>query len=142
MSIFGCCCRNECRSDCTTLAIVSSIIIGIVAAFLRIAAVITIAPAFLWVTFGIAVAYLAITLISASLIPNSGIRICICPVLSVLLTGILGTIIASLILLAISFTATSILGAVIVGALLAFFFLILTTTACLIKCIVKCFNTD
>ncbi|MBQ7794267.1 MAG: hypothetical protein IJ366_07105 [Clostridia bacterium] len=138
MSIFGC---NN-RSDCTGIAIVASIIIGIIAAFLRITGVITIAPVFLWVVFGIAVVYLAITLIAASIVQNSGVRGCICPILAVLLTGILGAVLTSLVLLAISFATTSIIGAIIVGALLAFFSLILTTTACLVKCILRCSDAD
>ena len=142
MSVFGCSCRSECRFDCTLFAIVASIILGIVAAFLRIAAVITLTPAFLWVTLGVAVVYLAVTLVSVALLPDSAARRCICPVLTVLLTGIVGTVVASLVLLAITFAATSVVGAVFAGALLAFFFLTLTSTACLIKCIVRCFSAD
>jgi len=128
----------NCRISCPLIAIVASIIIGIITAFLRITAVITLTPAFLWVVFGIAIAYLAITLLSASSVQNNCTRICICPILSVLLTGVLGTVLFSVILLAITFAATSIVGAIITGLLLAFFTLILTSTACLVKCLVDC----
>jgi hypothetical protein len=42
------------------------------------------------------------------------------------------------VLLAIDFVATSIVGAIITGGLLAFLSLILTATACLIKCLANC----
>ena len=52
-------CSCSCRNSCGALAIIASIIIGVVATVLRITAVITVTPAFLWTTFGIAVGYLA-----------------------------------------------------------------------------------
>ena len=132
--MYNCICRN----NCTFLAILASIIIGIITAFLRISATITATPAFLWVVFGTAVVYLAVILLSVTLANGSCTRTCICPILSVLITAILLTILAAVILLAIEFVATSILGAVITGALLAFFSLVLASTGCLIKCIANC----
>lgn len=131
MANFSC----GCKSDCAGIAIVASIIIGIITAFLRFTAVITVTPAFLWVTLGIAVVYLAILLAVSPTIRRSG---CVCTNLPVLLTGILGTILTSVILLAITFVATSVIGAIITGALLLFFSLIITSVACLIKCIAGC----
>ena len=129
----------SCKITCPFLAIVVSIIIGIITAFLRITAVITVGNAFLWVVLGIAVVYLAIILISISIARCPDIRNnCICSVLSALLTGILGAILLSVVLLAIEFVATSIIGAIITGGLLAFLSLILTSTACLIRCLAKC----
>ena len=52
----------ESKRDCVGLAAAVSVILGIIASFLRITAVITVTPAFLWVTFGIAVVYLAVLL--------------------------------------------------------------------------------
>ena len=137
MANMNCCCK----ADCTGLAVVASIIIGIIAAFLRFSAVITVTPAFLWVTFGIAVVYLAATLLVSLVARGIGIRGCICSILPVLLTGILGTILTSVVLLAITFVATSVIGAIITGLLLAFFSITLTTIACLAKCITGC-NDD
>ncbi len=131
---YGC----GCRWECTAIAVVASIIIGIITAFLSFSAVITVTPLFLGVLFGIAVVYLAITLISATEIRRAGIRGCVCRTLPFVLTGILGTILTSVILLGVSFAATSILGAVITGLLLAFFSLIITTVACLVKCVSGC----
>ena len=54
----------SCKSTCTTVALIVSIAVGIIAAFLRITAAITVTPAFLWVVFGIAVVYLAVVLLT------------------------------------------------------------------------------
>ena len=128
----------NCRTNCIALAIISSLIVGIITAFLRLTAVITLTPAFLWVTLGIAVVYLAVILLTSSRTEVSNFRDCLCPTLSVLLFAILGTILTSLVLLAIEFVATSIIGAIITGALLAFLWLIFTSTACLAKCLAIC----
>ena len=125
-----------CTCRCSLLSIAASIIIGVITAFLQITAVITVAPAFLWVVLGIAVVYLAVTLLVAAKNPCARC----CAILSTLLTGILGAALVSLVLLGITFAATSIIGAIITGALLAFLSLILTSTACLIKCLADCDN--
>lgn len=129
----------NCKIGCPLLAVVASIIIGIITAFLRITAVITVTPAFLWVVLGIAVVYLAVSLIATSALSRADTNLdCICPILSTLLAGILGAALLSVVLLGVEFVATSIIGAVITGALLAFLSLILTSTACLVKCLARC----
>ncbi len=135
MSNFYCGCKN----NCVGLGIFSAIIIGIITAFLTVTATITVTPAFLWVLLGIAVGYLAVTLITTSASENN-CRRCVCPILNVLLTGILGTVLTSIVLLGITFAATSIVGAIITGLLLAFFFLVIIMTACLIRCLADCDN--
>ena len=126
------------RVGCTVLAIIASIIIGVITGFLSITAVITLTPAFLWVLLGIAVVYLAVLLIASTIFRVTGKRFCVCRTLPVLLTGILGTVLTSVILLGITFAATSIAGTIITAALLTFFSLIVTATACLIKCLAGC----
>ena len=128
----------SCRSTCTTAALIISIAVGIITAFLRITAAITVTPAFLWVVFGIAVVYLAIVLLTAVSINccNNGLPCCLRTTLSVLLGAILATILLAVVLLAVEFAATSIVGAVITGLLLLSFFLTLTETACLARCII------
>ena len=129
MAFFGCGCRNT----CTSIAVVVSLIIGVVTAFLRIMAVITVTPAFLWVTLGVAIGYLAI-LLSGALFSEKNIgQTCAAKTVSAILIGILGTILLSIVLLAIAFVATSIIGAIITGLLLFFFSLLITATACFIK---------
>lgn len=135
MALFGC--DNRC--GCTFIGFIASIIIGIVAAILRFTAVITVTPTFLWVLFGIAMVYLALALVgTAHAGTDRSSRPCICSALSALITGILGTILFSVVLLAIEFVATSVLGAIFVGALLFFFSLTITSTACLVKCYAGC----
>lgn len=128
MAIFGCGCKNT----CTSIAVVASLLVGVVAAFLRIMAVITVTPAFLWVTFGIAIVYLAILLAHALFAPEDA-PICTAKTVTALLGGIVGTVLFSVVLLAIPFVATSIVGAIVTGVLLFFFSLIITATACLVK---------
>ena len=130
-------CSCSCRNNCGALAIIASIIIGVVATVLTITAVITVTPAFLWTTFGIAVGFLAVSLLALSP-ARPYLRDCLCPILPLFLAGILGTVLTSVILLAITFAATSIAGAIITGLLLTFFSLIITSTACLVKCVAGC----
>lgn len=134
MSKTKCGCNSACSFDCSLLAIGASVIIGIITTLLTITATITITPAFLWVLFGIAVVYLGVVLlVSSGFGCRSNCR-CLRTPLSLLLAGILGTILGAIILLGITFAATSIVGAVITGALLFFFALLITSTVCLIKC--------
>ena len=135
-------CSCGCRNSCITLAVIASVIIGVITTILRISAVIAVTPAFLWVLFGIAVVYLLAVLIAVPLIRSTGVRGCICTILPLLLLGILGTVLTAVILLGITFVATSITGAIITGLLLLFFSLIITSTACLVKCTVGCEGTD
>ncbi len=128
---------GSCKPGCTVIAVVFSIIVGIITAFLRITAVITLTPAFLWVVLGIAVVYLAAVLVSAALFRG---RCCenLCSIVTALLSGIVGTVLLSVVLLAVEFAATSLIGTVITGALLFFFFLAVTSTACLVRCFFNC----
>ena len=123
----NCCIKNS----CPFFAAVASIVVGIAVALLRFTAVITITPVILWVLFGIAAAYLFITPFLTAHIRSNG---CACSLITVVLTGIIGTVLTALILLITTFAATSVTGAIITGALAAFFTLLLTATACLAKC--------
>jgi hypothetical protein len=60
--------------------------------------------------------------------------------LTVLLGAIIATILFAVVLLGIEFVATSIIGAVLTGLLLLSFFLTLTETACLVRCIITSKN--
>ena len=128
MAIF--CCNN--RPSCTTLAVIASAILGVVAALLQITAVITVTPAFLWVALGIAIGYLAVLLASTGCGSRANTCRCGDQSLAALLAGILGTALIAVILLAIAFPATSIVGAILVGLLILFLSLIVTATACLV----------
>ena len=130
------CC--QCKFNCTSLAIIASIIIGVVSAFLTMTGTLTISTPLLWVFFGIATGLLAITILSTHLCQEDEKVNCLCPVLSVLLTGVLGTILFSLILLLIDIAITSVIGAILSGLLFLSFTLTLTTAACLVKCLADC----
>ena len=125
-------CNRSCnRNECLIIAVASSIVIGIVAAILNITGIIAVTPAFLWVLFGIAVVYLAIAFVVSSLrrfdTPYSARSL-----IATLIAGIVGTVLFSVILLGVTFAATSPVGAVFVGLLLASFALIITATSCLV----------
>lgn len=125
-----------CKINCVGIAFIVSLIVGIVAAFLTITAVITLSPLFLGIAFGIAIVYLAVIFLVTGF-GNCFTRRCE-GALNALLLGILGTIITSGILFAVTFAATSVIGAIIAGALLFFFALIVTATACLVRCLAEC----
>ena len=127
--------NNNCcfRCSCTLFAVIASAIIGIVTAFLTFSATITVTPAFLWTLFGIAIGYLAVNLVTNAYLSCRCGTICTRRTIVGLLVGILGTILTSVILLGITFAATSVIGAIITGLLLFFFSLIVSETACLAK---------
>lgn len=128
---------SKCRVDCTLIAVITSLILGIITAFLRITGEITLTSAFLWVLLGIAVLFLAVTMITAAAFRQDGCDN-MCSSLTALLVGILGTILFSVILLAIDFATTSTAGAIFSGSLLFFFFLTLTSAACFSRCLLNC----
>lgn len=134
MNGFGC----SCKCTCTVAAAVASAIIGVLAAFLQITGVITVATPFLWVALGIAVVYLGGLTVTTALMKKAEQFSCLCPALRTALTGILGTILFSVILLAVGITATSIVSAILVGLLVFFLALLLTGTACLVKAQAGC----
>ena len=135
MSKLFCC---ECKNVCTGLAIAASIIIGVIALILGITGTLTLTTPFLLVAVGVAIVYLAVLLVTSSVLRCEYLRRCICMILPVVLVAILGTIVLSAVLLVFTFAATSILGAIITGALIGFFALIITATACLVNCIAGC----
>ena len=131
-------CKIGCNLRCILTAIIASLLVGVVGAFLRFSAVITVTPAFLWVLFGIGIVLLAVLFLTAVFARSGRARACLCSDTGYLLTGILGTLLTSVILLGVNFAATSILGAVITGALLFFFTFTVTTLACTVKCLTDC----
>lgn len=130
----------NCKCSCSIVSAIASLIIGIIAAFLQITGAITVTAAFLWVTAGIAVGYLGILLLTASMQHQCTRCSCTCISLNTLLLGILGSIFFAVLLLAVGITATSILSAVLVGLLLLFFSLLISSTACLIRNLFDCGN--
>ena len=131
-------CNCNCRFNCTLFAIISSVIVGVVAAFLQILGVITVTTAFLWVALGIGVVYLA-GLVAASVLRRGTERPdCLCRSLNTLLIAVLGTILLSLVLLAVGIVATSVLSAILVGVLIFFLWLTVAASACYVRCAADC----
>lgn len=138
--MINCNCNCNCnrRVDCSVLALAASIIIGVVAGVLRFTAVITLTPAFLWVTFGIALGFLVLLFARALVCGRTRSNECLCNTLGLLILGILVTLLTSVILLGITFAATSVIGAIVVGVLFAAFSLIFASVACFAKCTANC----
>ena len=121
--------RCSCRCKCPVFAIIASAVVGVVAAFLQILGTITVTPAFLWVALGVATVYLAVLLLSGAREQQP----CRCANLGVLLAGILGTVLFSIVLLAVGVAATSVVSAILVGILLFFLALTYTGAACTVR---------
>lgn len=126
------------RVECGFVAIAASVIAGVVATIAQFTAIITLTPAFYIVAFGIAVLLLAILLLLAPVLCDSTRRNCQATNIKLLTAGILGTIFTSVILLAVGFAATSVLGAIFVGLLAAFVTLMVTSVVCTVNCTSEC----
>lgn len=131
----------ECRPSCNKTAIVISIILGIVAFFLRLFYVIIASPVFLWVVFGVAVLFLALAFYTFTRNQASAESRCKCSILPILLVGIIGTILTSVVLLLACFIPCCII-AIITGFLIFFFSLLLISIANLILCKAGCKNCE
>lgn len=134
MALLNC----NCKRSCTVTALISAAVIGVLAAFLQITGIITVAPVFLWVAFGIAVVYLAVLVVTAAMARKPAQPGCLCSALNTLLAGILGTILFAVILLAVGVIAIGIISAILSGLLLFFFTLTVTASSCLVRCLLDC----
>ncbi len=126
------------RVECGFLAVAASVIAGVVAAITQFTAIITLTPVFYIVAFGVAVLLLAILLLLAPALCDTTRRTCQVANIKLLTAGILGTIFTSVILLAVGFAATSVLGAIFVGLLAAFVTLMVTSVVCTVNCTSEC----
>lgn len=126
------------RCNCTIGAIIVSAIIGVLAAFLQITAVITVTPVFLWVAFGIAIAYLGVLVVTSALAERTDSCRCMCASLNAILIGALGSVLFAAVLLAVGIVATSVVSAILIGLLLFAFALMITASACLVRCLFGC----
>ena len=136
MSMLDCNCNCRCR--CNLTALIASLLIGVIAAFLRITGVLTVSTTFLWAAFIIAVVYLAALILSMALVGGKEACAYLCTNLRALVAGALGAILFALVLLLIDVAAASVIGAILVGLLLFFFALLFASSACLIKCLADC----
>ena len=132
-------CNCNCSCPCTLGAVIASAILGIIAAFLQIAGVITASLIFPIVVLGIAVVFLGILAATSAICPCEAGR-CRCSALNTMLAGILGSILFATVLLAVGIIATSVLSAILVGVVVFFAALTLTATACYVRAQSDCGN--
>ena len=134
MSLISC----NCKCRCALTVVVIGAIIGVIAAFLQITGMITITTTILAIAFGIGIVFLLGLLIAAAADRNPDHRNCTCASLNVTLLGILGTILFSVVLLAVGITATSVVSAILVGLLVFSLVVLIIATACLIRTLTDC----
>lgn len=130
------------RVECAFLSIAASVLVGIVAAIAQFTAIITLTTVFYIVAFGIAVLFLAVLLALLPMPYRTACQGCCNSNIKLTTAGILGTIATSIILIAVGFAATSVLGAIFVGLLAAFFALIVTSVVCAVNCAASCEYRD
>ena len=131
----------RCKCRCTLTALIAGLILGVIAAFLQITGTITATQPAVGAALGLAAVYLGLLLLATAI---SGRRIsgdCVCSALNLLLLGILGTLVAAAVLLAVGITATGVLTALLVGALVFFLVLIAGGTACYVRVLAGCKGT-
>ena len=133
MNICGC--RTKC--DCTLFAVIASVIVGIVTAFLSFSATLAVPSFVYWIFFGVALVLLAVALVTAPFICRSKENFCLCTSLNTFLAGVFGTVLFSLVLLLIDLTA-GLLFSLLTGLLFGLFTLTITSVACIIKNIADC----
>lgn len=131
-------CNCNFKCNCAVAAVVAGLVLGVVAAFLQITAVIAVTPLFLTVAAVVAVVYLGVLVVGVALAERVGQGSCGCPSLNVALTGILGTVATAVILLAAGIVATSVISAILVGLLVLFITLMIAGIACLVRSIADC----
>lgn len=134
MNVSNCCFK----CSCTALAVILSLIIGIFGAFFQFSGVFTVTTTFLWVTFGVAVGVLALLAVVTAVSCRCQGCASLCSRITAVLAGALGTILFSLLLLAVGIVATGIGTAILVGLVLFFFTLTLAGLACVIRCYADC----
>ncbi len=119
-------------------ALILSAAAGVLTTFLLITGIITLSPVFLWVAFGFAAAHLLI--LTGAEIISAGRRYVstCCAARYALFAGILGTILLSLVLLALETTAGGLVSSLLAGGILFFFTLSLTGTVCYVQCLTGC----
>lgn len=131
-------CNCNCKRDCTFFAVIVSAVLGILTAFLLISGVIIIPVLFLQAALVVALVFLALVTGAFILSRRAERACCLCPALDGLLAGVLGTILLSVVLLVAVLPATSVLGTILTGLLVTVFSLLLTSAACLIRCLADC----
>lgn len=132
--------KNCVCGSCSLSGIIWSIIGGIAAGVLFYLGYITAIAVGIWIAFGIA-AFSLIFILSSSFLSSCNeacarFAHCLRKNLKCMLIGIIGTIIFSIVALSISLTTTAV-PTIIVGLLVLFFILLLSSLVSFLKCTVK-----
>lgn len=127
----------KCKVDCLGLAVLSSVVIGIIAGFLTSTGLLTL-PTMLLAALGVTALISLGLLLVLTASGSARVLRCICDAINLLLTGILGTILTTAIFLFIDIAVMSVVGSIISGFMFLFFSLLVTVTACIIRCIAHC----
>lgn len=127
-----------CRCRCNAASLVASLILGIIAAFLRITGTITLPAVLLWAALGVAAVYLPVLLLTMAILGGSERCPCLCVNLKTLVLSALGVILLGLILLLIEFATTSIIGAILTGLFVFALIALFAGTACQVRCVANC----
>ena len=119
-------------------AIAAAVVAGILAAFFQITGAITVTTVFLWVALGVALAGLGVLLGTAGRCCRTDDSTCVCAALNALLTGLVGTALFAVVLLAFGIVATSVVSAILVGLLVLSLTLAVGSAACYIRAQADC----
>lgn len=130
--------RGKGRCVCTVNAFASAVLFGFAGAILHFEHFFALQPCFLWALLGLSAVYLAALIVAFTL--GKGKISCRyrCVILNTLLAAILGAVLFCVLLLGVGTSISHGLCSVLVGLLIAFFSLTLTSTACLVKCLALC----
>ena len=123
------------RNNCVGIAVIVSIIVGAIAAITAFGLGLILGPVFSWIALAIAVVALLITL-AIAVFADCDSRRCLSRVFPTIITGIIGAIVAAIILLLLPEGVAVLVTAVFTGLLFAFLSLILTVTVCFIRCVI------
>ena len=131
-------CTCECRWNCAAIGIIISLIVGVVGAIILATTTPVIPVAIYWGTLVTALVFLAVTLIVTAITRLVGTASCLCNTLPTLLSGIIGTIILSIVVLVINIATITLPLAILLGVLIAFAGIMLSGLVCLTTCIAGC----
>ena len=117
--------------SCTCISLFLSIIVGIVGGVFQAVGIIAVTNFNVLAVFAVATAYLGITLLTSAI---TKIHYCCEKAMSRLLTGIVGTIVISSIMLITGISFFTVIYAIFTGILMLFATLMITSTVCVIRC--------
>lgn len=128
----------NCKCSCALLSGVVSLILGVIAAFLQITGTVAISTMILMGAAIVALVYLGILLLVSAIEQQCQRCSCTCAAVNALLAGALGTILFAVVLLVADVAAASVIGSILTGLLAAFFALLVTSSACVIRNLFDC----